>query len=366
MSNTMIIRSRAPLRLGLGGGGTDVSPYNDEYGGCTLSATLNMYAYCTIEPADDGHLEFTAADLGETFRSEALPALPLDGQLPLHKGIYNEIVRRYRGGRPLSFRMITFSDALPGSGLGSSSTMVVAILSAFAEWLHLPLGDYDLASLAYHIEREQLGLKGGKQDQYSAAFGGINFMEYFPGNKVIVNPLRVKPWVKNELEDSLVLYYTGRSRDSSAIIEEQIRNTREKVKTPLEAMHEIKRIAIEMKETVLTGDIEGFYDCVRRGWATKKKASSVITNERLEEIYTYAMENGARAGKVSGAGGGGFFMFFVNIPEKPRFIKAMESYGGKVFLPKFTEEGVESWSLGNSLPKASLGENSKFQIPNSK
>lgn len=344
------------MRLGFGGGGTDVSPYNDEYGGCTLSAAINMYAYCTIEPAEEGTLEFVAPDLGESFRSEALAELPLDGQLPLHKGIYNEIVRSYHGGRPLSFRMITFSDALPGSGLGSSSTMVVAILSAFAEWLKLPLGDYDLASLAYRIEREQLGFKGGRQDQYSAAFGGINFMEYFPGNKVIVNPLRIKPWVKNELEDSLVLYYTGRSRDSSAIIEEQIRNAREKVSTPLAAMHEIKRIAIEMKETILTGDIEGFFDSIRRGWETKKKASSVITNERLEEIYDYALQHGAKAGKVSGAGGGGFFMFFVDIPGKPDFIKAMESYGGKVFLPKFTEEGTESWSLGNS----------KIQIPKSK
>ena len=358
----MIIRSRAPLRLGFGGGGTDVSPYNDEYGGCTLSATINMYAYCTIEPLEDGTLEFVAPDLGESFRSEALPQLPLDGQLPLHKGIYNEIVRTYHGGKPLSFRMVTFSDALPGSGLGSSSTMVVAILSAFSEWLKLPLGDYDLASLAYKIEREDLGFKGGRQDQYSAAFGGINFMEYFPGNKVIVNPLRVKTWVKNELEDSLVLYYTGRSRDSSTIIEEQIKNAREKVSSPLEAMHEIKRIAIAMKESILTGDIEGFLDSVRRGWETKKKASSVITNERLEEIYAYALDHGARAGKVSGAGGGGFFMFFVDIPGKPDFVKAMESYGGKVFLPKFTETGAESWSMGNSKSQIT---NHKFQIPKS-
>ncbi len=349
----MIIRSRAPLRLGFGGGGTDVSPYNDEYGGCTLSAAINMYAYCTLEPADDGYVEFSAPDLGETYRSKALEELPLDDVLPLHKGIYNEIVRRYRGGRPLSFRMVTFSDALPGSGLGSSSTMVVAILSALAEWLKLPLGDYDLASLAYKIEREDLGLKGGKQDQYSAAFGGINFMEYFSGSKVIVNPLRIKPWVRNELEDSLVLYYTGRSRDSSAIIEEQIKNAREKVKDPLEAMHRIKQIAIEMKEAILTGNIEGFYESIRRGWETKKKASSVITNERLEEIYAYALDNGARAGKVSGAGGGGFFMFFVDIPHKPEFTRAMESYGGKVFQPKFTENGSESWTLGNGLLRRS-------------
>ncbi|MCD6201311.1 MAG: dehydrogenase [Bacteroidales bacterium] len=352
----MIIRSRAPLRLGFGGGGTDVSPYSDEYGGYTLSATINMYAYCTIEPTEDHTIEFLAPDLKKHYRAEALKELPVDDELPLHKEIYNEIVRNYNHGAPLSFRMITFSDALPGSGLGSSSTMVVAILHAFMEWLHLPLGDYDLARLAYSIERENLGLKGGRQDQYSAAFGGINFMEYYNDNKVIVNPLRIKPWVKNELEDSLVLFFTGQSRDSSTIIEEQMKNAREKVPEALKAMHRTKQIAMEMKEKILTGDIDGFMDCVKHGWESKKKASSVITNEKLDSVYRYAMQHGALAGKVSGAGGGGFFMFFVDIPRKPNFIRAMENYGGKVILPKFVEKGSESWSLGNS----------KFQITNTK
>ncbi|NIA11525.1 MAG: dehydrogenase [Nitrospiraceae bacterium] len=345
----MIIRSRAPLRLGLGGGGTDVSPYSDDYGGCTLSVTINMYAYCTIEPAEDHTVEFIAPDLEKSFRSEAVPVLPVDDLLPLHKSIYNEIVKTYNRNESLSFRMITFSDALPGSGLGSSSTMVVAIIHAFVEWLKLPLGDYDIARLAYRIERENLGLKGGRQDQYSAAFGGINFMEYYNDNKVIVNPLRIKPWVKNELEDSLVLFYTGQSRDSSSIIEEQIKNAREKDPGALRAMHETKQIAMEMKEKILTGDIEGFMDSIRRGWESKKKASSVITNDKLEGIYRFALDHGAQAGKISGAGGGGFFMFFVDIPQRPDFIRHMESYGGKVFLTKFTENGSESWTLNGHL-----------------
>jgi len=343
----MIIRSRAPLRLGFGGGGTDVSPYSDDYGGCTLSATINMYAYCTIEPTNDQRVEFFAPDLGKTFKSEAIPVLPVDDLLPLHKGIYNEIIKTYNRNKPLSFRMVTFSDALPGSGLGSSSTMVVAILHAFVEWMKLPLGDYDLARLAYKIEREDLGLKGGRQDQYSAAFGGINFMEYYRDNKVIVNPLRIKPWVKNELEDSLVLFYTGQSRDSSTIIDEQIKNAENQIAVALEAMHTTKRIAVEMKEAILTGNIDGFINCMSRGWESKKKASSVITNEKLEHIYNYAMQHGARAGKVSGAGGGGFFMFFVDIPHKPEFIKSMVNYGEKLFSPKFVENGSEAWTLNH-------------------
>ncbi len=344
----MIIRSRAPLRLGLSGGGTDVSPYSDEFGGCTLSTTINLYSYCTLEPLQQNKIEFHATDLSKSFKADSVPKLEIDNLLPLHKGIYNSIVQKYNHGEALSFRMVTYSDALPGSGLGSSSTMVVAIIHAFVEWLKLPLGEYDIAKLAYEIERIDLDLKGGKQDQYSATFGGVNFMEFYNGSRVIVNPLRIKSWIKNELEDSLVLYYTGQSRDSSRIIEEQIKNASAGNEKSLQAMHEVKKIAIEMKEAVLTGDITGFVQCLARGWEEKKKASSVITNALMEEVYDYAMMNGAKAGKISGAGGGGFFMFFVDIARKVEFIEAMKLKGGQLICPKFVKNGSEAWSLNNS------------------
>jgi D-glycero-alpha-D-manno-heptose-7-phosphate kinase len=343
----MLIRSRAPLRLGLSGGGTDVSPYSDEFGGCTLSTTINMYAYCTIEPTDNHKLEFFAADLSEKFVCETKSVLEIDGVLSLHKGIYNTIVKKFNNNNPLSFRMTTYSDALPGSGLGTSSTMAVTIIHAFVEWLKLPLGEYDIAHLAYEIERIDLDLKGGKQDQYSATFGGVNFIEFFSDDRVIVNPLRIKKWIKNELEDSLVLYYTGQSRDSSRIIEEQIKNAISKEKSSLAAMHKVKETAIKMKEAVLTGDFDSFVKCLARGWEEKKKASSVITNENLENSYTYAIQNGAKAGKISGAGGGGFFMFFVDIANKIEFIRAMENKGGMVICPKFVINGSEAWTINN-------------------
>jgi D-glycero-alpha-D-manno-heptose-7-phosphate kinase len=344
----MIIRSRAPLRLGLSGGGTDVSPYSEEYGGCTLSTTINMYAYCTIEPAENDRIEFIASDLSQKFESESRPFLKIDSLLPLHKGIYNRIVKDYLNDKPLSFRMVTYSDALPGSGLGSSSTMVVAIIHVFKEWLKLPLGDYDIAKLAFDIERNDLELKGGKQDQYSATFGGINFMEFLGGNKVIVNPLRVKQWIKNELEDSIVLVYTGQSRDSSRIIEEQIKNATLKHPFSLEAMHEVKRSSIRMKEAMLTGDLKGFVECMESGWKAKKNASSAITNKNLNGIYDFAIKNGAKAGKISGAGGGGFFMFFVDIVRKVEFVEAMRKKGLMVLTPKFVKNGSEAWQI-NSL-----------------
>ena len=227
-----------------------------------------MYAYCTIEPTDDGMVEFYAADRGERVVAPA-GELPLDGELPLHRGMYNRIVRDYCDGKPLSLRMTTYSDAPAGSGLGSSSTMVVAMLKAYMEWLNLPLGEYDMASLAYQVEREDLKLSGGKQDQYAATFGGFNYMEFYDHNRVIVNPLRLKNWIKNELENSLVLYYTGTSRDSAKIIDEQVRcQSSEK---SLEGMHELKRQAALMKESILKGDFDGFADCLRAGWGPKSR-----------------------------------------------------------------------------------------------
>jgi len=214
----MLIRAKAPLRLGLAGGGTDVSPYCDMYGGAILNATINLYAYATIEPRTDGKIVLESVDQKQCLEYDSLASLPIDGTLDLLKGAYNRIVAEFNDIKPLSFRLSTFVDAPPGSGLGSSSTLVVAIVGAFAEWLHLPLGEYDIASLAYQIERKDLAIFGGKQDQYAATFGGFNYMEFYDNDKVVVNPLRIKKDIINELEMNLLLYYTCVSKYYNAII----------------------------------------------------------------------------------------------------------------------------------------------------
>ena len=222
----MLIRAKAPLRIGLAGGGTDVSPYSDIYGGCILNACITMYAYATIEPRNDGKIESICPDRNKHKIYDSKEKLEIDGEFDLLKGVYNRIVKDYIK-KPLSFTLTTYVDAPAGSGLGSSSTLCVAIVKAFQEWLNLPLGGYDLATLAWSIEREDLKMAGGKQYQYAAAFGGFNFMQ-FNGSNVLVNPLRIKKEYKNELEFNILLYYTGASRLSAKIIENQIANTKSK------------------------------------------------------------------------------------------------------------------------------------------
>lgn len=340
----MIIRSKAPLRLGLAGGGSDVSPYSDIYGGLVLNATINLYAYCTIEETDDDRITICSYD-SDCYRSYPLaPAMEIDGEASLIKGVYNRVMRDYRFP-PRAFRITTYNDAPAGSGLGTSSTMVVCILKCFVEWLSLPLGDYEISRLAYEIERKDLGLSGGKQDQYAAAFGGFNYMEFLPNDMVIVNPLKIKRWIVDELEASMVLYFTGCSRSSAIIIDEQKRNTSTGNSDAIQAMHRIKQSAKEMKLALLKGDIDSFAEILRMAWENKKKMASHITNPMIQEAMDVAMAAGAKAGKISGAGGGGFIMFVVEPTRKKEVSDALGKLDGLVMPFQFSDGGAHGWKI---------------------
>jgi D-glycero-alpha-D-manno-heptose-7-phosphate kinase len=341
----MIVRSRAPLRLGLAGGGTDVSPYCDQHGGAVLNANIDMHAYTIIEPTDEGKVVFTAADLGETWEAPADSAVEIGAPLILHRAVYRRVVRQFHGGRPLSCRITTYCDAPPGSGLGTSSTVVVSLLKGFVEWLNLPLGEYEIAQLAFDIERVDAALHGGRQDQYAATFGGVNFMEFYEKNRVIVNPLRIKNWILSELESSIVLFDSGVSRSSAAIIDEQTKNITSGQGQSLEAMHELKVDAIGMKECLLKGNIPGLGEFMRRSWEAKKKLATSVTNRHIEHVYDAGVGAGAYAGKVSGAGGGGFIMFLVEPRRRVEVVRTLEKEEGRVMTCHFTKIGTEGWKI---------------------
>jgi D-glycero-alpha-D-manno-heptose-7-phosphate kinase len=340
-----IVRSKAPLRLGLAGGGTDIDNYSRVYGGVVLNATINMYAHCTIEIIENDEIHFVAKDLGVVEIYKLDTELPVSEKLPLHCGVYNRIVKDFNNNKPIALKITTYADAPAGSGLGTSSAIVVAILKAFIELLKLPLGEYDVAHLAYEIERVDLNLAGGKQDQYAATFGGFNFIEFYSNDRVIVNPLRIRQWMKDELEESLVLFFTGKSRESANIIKDQIASTIDNKQSNLEGMHQLKEAAYKMKEALLKGDVNGIALELKNGWEAKKKTSKVISNPLIEDIYLTAIQNGAIAGKISGAGGGGFMMFIVDPIRKLDVINALNKFDGKVQSIEFVDRGTKGWYI---------------------
>jgi D-glycero-alpha-D-manno-heptose-7-phosphate kinase len=310
-----------------------------------MNVTIDRYAYALIADSDDGRTHFQGLDVGLAESCDLGSAVGTDGALRLARGVYARVCRDFLRGRQPALRVRTFSDAPPGSGLGSSSTMVVALLQAFVEHFSLPLGEYEVAQLAYDIERKDLGLAGGKQDQYAAAFGGFNFMEFYGNDRVIVNPLRVKNWVWAELEASLVLYFTGVSRASAEIIDQQSRNVQQKNTSSIEAMHRLKQEAVQMKECVLKGDLKRLEATLQAGWEAKKQTASSISNPLIDQVERVAFANGARAAKVSGAGGGGFMMFLCDPDDRLQLIRALQAQGGQLLDFHFTQQGATSWQV---------------------
>jgi D-glycero-alpha-D-manno-heptose-7-phosphate kinase len=339
----MIVRARAPLRLGLAGGGTDVSPYCDTHGGFVLNATIARYAYAVLKPLNEQHVRLLATDQGHDEVMDLDSDIVLDGRLNLHKAVYREMMATYNRGRRIPVELSTFCDAPAGSGLGSSSTLVVVMIRAFAELLNVPLDDYAIAQLAYRIERIDCGLQGGRQDQYSATFGGFNFIEFYADNRAIVNPLRIKNWIICELEASLLLFYTGVSRESATIIAEQRAKVSSGSVETMEAMHAIKRDALVMKECVLKGDFDGIVQSMRSGWESKKKIARAVSNPIIEELHEAACKAGASAGRVSGAGGGGFLLFFVTPDRRMDVSRTLLRFDGQISNCHFTKHGTQAW-----------------------
>jgi D-glycero-alpha-D-manno-heptose-7-phosphate kinase len=341
----MKIRARAPLRLGLAGGGTDVSPYCDIYGGYVLNATIQRHAYALLETEDQGSVKFVATDQNLVDEINDISSISLNGPLRLHRAVYMYMMKNYNNGKNINLELTTYCESPMGSGLGSSSTLVVVMIHTFVEMLNLPFDDYAIAKLAFEIERFDCGLHGGRQDHYSAAFGGFNFMEFYSDSRTVVNPIRVKDWILCELEASILLYYTGVSRESAQIIEDQRNNVIQGEMEAIEAMHLVKQEAMVMKECLLKGDFNGIVESMKYGWENKKKSALSVSNSKIDNVYDVAINAGATAGKVSGAGGGGFMMFLVPPKNRMAVVKQLVDQGGEVSYCHFTKYGSQVWKI---------------------
>ena len=340
-----IVRARVPLRLGLAGGGTDLSPYCDLFGGAVLNLTIDRYAYAIIEPSSDALVHFIAPDLSMTESWKPDLAMIQASNLPLHAGVMTRMLKDFGNGVVPAIRVTSFVDAPPGSGLGSSSALVVALVEAFRALFAAPLGPYDVAHLAFQIERVTLALAGGRQDQYAATFGGVNFIEFNANDRVIVNPLRVPAGVLNELEMSLITCFSGVTRRSDEIIAEQQRRMVAVADPAIEGLHQLKHNAIEMKQALLRGQIRRMAVLLNHSWEAKKLTAGGISTARMEQLYERAFAEGAIGGKVSGAGGGGFMMFIVPPERRIAVIRGLNELGGSASGVHFSQTGAESWMV---------------------
>lgn len=334
--NSNVIRSRAPLRIGIAGGGTDVDPYASERGGFVLNTTIDKYAYCTISPSDDNVVTIRSLDYGVYEASADGGPFQYDGNMDLVKAVMNYFDIH------TGLNVFLHSDAPPGSGLGGSSTVIVALLKAFCRYYGQDMDNYELADLAYRLERQELGLKGGKQDQYAAAFGGFNTM-IFSKDGVWVNPLGISEDSINELQYCSLLCYTGKSRDSANIIESQVKSFKER--TNEEALDASKELAMDLSKLLMKGDIVQAGKVLGLTWEQKKRFSSKITNPLIDDMYSAAIAAGAYGGKVSGAGGGGFMYFICEYDKKQAVAKALQKKGGVITDFMFEPKGAISWSV---------------------
>ncbi|MEN6521693.1 MAG: GHMP kinase [Armatimonadota bacterium] len=341
----MIVRSKAPLRISFGGGGTDVSPYCEEYGGAVLSTTINKYAYATLSTREDSTITVTSLDYDIVAKYGCNDRLVYDGELDLVKAAINNIREKCgKNSDPTQSGLDIFmhSDAPPGSGLGSSSTMVVALIGMLQRYLNLPLTSYEIAQLAYTAERVDLGIKGGKQDQYAATFGGFNYIEFY-SSSVVVNPLRINSEYLNELEYNLLLCYTGKTRLSAHILDRQIGSVESNKVSVMDALHQSKELAFSMKNALLQGRTNDFGALLHEAWEQKKHLDSCITNEQIDELYDVARKNGAIGGKILGAGGGGYLLIYCDFRKKHIIAEELEKHGGQVVQFNFDTAGLQTW-----------------------
>lgn len=338
-----IIRSKAPCRISFGGGGSDVSPYCEENGGCVVNVTINRYAWSTLEFRDDKKISIKSVDYSKTLMYDSPKLMEFDGDLDLIKAVIKHFLPLDKG-----INVITRSQIPPRSGLGSSASAFVSVIGLFNH-LKAETGftDYNMAELAYHLERNILKNEGGRQDQYCSTFGGLNFMEFKGNDFVRVSPLRIKQDILLELEKNLLLVYIGSRNPSGDIIKDQINKYTSRDKTVVDALNTTKQLALEMKKNLLKGDLNIFGELLHQSWLEKKKFSNMVSTPLINKMYDIARNHGAIGGKVTGGGGGGHMIFYCKPNTEHIVGHKLKEAGAKVVDFSFDFKGLQTWEVHN-------------------
>ncbi len=335
----MIIRSKAPFRVSFGGGGTDMAPYCVDHGGCVISTTIDRHVFINLTPREDRKIRVYSVN----YQKELLFDIgdkDYNREFEIFKGIIN--VLDVKDG----FDIINYSELPAGSGMGGSSTLSVALIGAFNEYYNLGLSTHEIAQKAYNVERIELGQKGGYQDQFAAAYGGFNFIEFTQETRV--TPIKTNQDMINELQYGLILCYVGGSHFSSDIQDEVLKGYVIEKKSYMEAMQDLKDVAHAMKEVMESNSLENIHEfgnLLHKGWLAKKSLSTKISNKNIENFYLISRKFGVLGGKLLGAGGGGHLLLFSEPSRRFKVIQELEKIGGKIVNFHFNPKGLEIWKI---------------------
>jgi D-glycero-alpha-D-manno-heptose-7-phosphate kinase len=328
---------RSPVRISFGGGGTDLPAYYEQFGGSVLSVAVNKYFYTVLTTRSDGRIQVISSDLRvfETWHDIANADLR-GSSLEIPLAVLKEM------NCDIAVDLFLASEIPPGTGLGSSASVCVNILSTLSTYLHQPISKYDLAERSFHIARHLLGKHVGKQDEYAAAFGGLNFITFHPDGSTLVEPIDLVPAVLTELQRNLMLFFTGSAHHSWSILQEQESSTRNQTGGALEALHEVKALGIRMRSALQQGDLREIGTLLHEGWQAKRRISTKISTPHIDELYTLARKHGALGGKITGAGGGGFLLLYCEPDLQPDVREAMRRHGIQEMTFGFDMQGAQA------------------------
>ncbi|MCV0393727.1 MAG: hypothetical protein K5790_10635 [Nitrosopumilus sp.] len=337
---SVVVRSRSPLRISFAGGGSDVPPYPEKYGGAVISTSIDRYAYVSIKKNNESTLKIISQNYGLFKNLEKISDLKKYPNTSLISAAFDVL-----DITPKNIEVNINVDSPPGSGLGSSSALSVSLIGALSNYYGISLSTYEVAESAFELERIKAGIKGGYQDQYASSFGGFNFIEF--SKTVTVNSLKLSQEVQNELLASLILCNTCTNRLSGNILKNHINLLKNNDQETFQKISKLKDEASVLKEMLLKGNISKIGDLINEQWNLKKQINKKVTNKKIDKLYNIALKAGATGGKLLGAGGGGHMLFIVDPSKKYQVVNALQKEKIDIVKFNFDSNGLQTWKIKN-------------------